>query len=59
MSVSYLVTSARLSGASPDVLVYAVQVQDVRAVPDTLTPPVLAAVKEVADLIEAEVNAAP
>ena len=56
MSVSYLVTTARFSGAHPDVLVYAVQVEDVRPHPDTLTPKVLAAVGDVADMIEAELT---
>jgi hydrogenase maturation protease len=56
MSVSYLVTTARFSGAYPDVLVYAVQVEDVRPRPDTLTPKVLAAIGDVADMIEAELT---
>ncbi len=55
MSVSYLVTSARLAGARPFVLVYAVQVEDVRALPDTLSTPVDAAVAIVAAMIEAEI----
>ena len=56
MSVSHLVTTARLAGAQPDVLVYAVQVEDVRALPDTLSPRVLAQVRDAADMIEAELT---
>jgi len=55
MSVSYLVTAARMAGASPDVTVYAVQVGDVRPNPDRLTPPVEAAVAPTADLIAEEI----
>ena len=51
MSVSYLVTAARMAGASPDVSVFAVQIGDVRPRPDTLTPPVEAAVVPTTDLI--------
>jgi len=51
----YLMTNARLSGADPDVTVYAVQVGDVRPVPDTLTPAVEEAAARVATLIAEDV----
>ena len=55
MSVSYLVTAARMAGADPEVLVYAVQVGDVRPNPDALTPAVAAAVVPTADLIAEQI----
>ncbi len=56
MSIGHLVTSARLSGAQPEVLVYAVQVGNVVPIPDTLTAPVEAAVSDVAALIAADLT---
>jgi len=56
MSVSYLVTAARMAGADPNVLVYAVQVGDVRPNPDALTAAVEATVSPTADLIAEEIG---
>ena len=55
MSVSYLVTSARMSGARPDVIVYGVQVADVSCCPDTLSPPVEDAAARVVELVTEEI----
>jgi hydrogenase maturation protease len=55
MSVSYLVTSARMSGARPDVIVYGVQVADVSCCPDMLSPPVEDAAVRVIELVAEEV----
>ena len=57
LSVSYLVTAARLKGARPDVLIYAIQVGVVCPMPDVLTEAVEAAVAEVAEMIAADVGA--
>lgn len=54
MGVSFLLTNARLAGHSPNVTVFAVQVGDVRPNPDTLSPPVAAAVPQVAEMVTAE-----
>ena len=51
MGVPHLVANARLTGADPDVVVYAVQVGDVRPRPDELTPEVAAAVPAVVAMI--------
>jgi len=51
MGVPHLVANARLTGADPDVVVYAVQVGDVRPRPDELTPAVAAAVPAVVAMI--------
>jgi len=55
--VPHLVAHARLSGADPTVVVFAVQVGDVRPDPDALTPEVAAAVPDVVALIEDEIAA--
>jgi hydrogenase maturation protease len=57
MGVPHLVAHARLAGADPDVIVFAVQVGDVRPNPDTLTPAVAAAVPGVVELIGEEIAA--
>jgi hydrogenase maturation protease len=54
MGVGYLLTTARWTGADPEVVVLAVQVGDVRPVPDTLTPEVAAVVPEVARMAREE-----
>ena len=51
MGVPHLVANARLTGADPEVVVYAVQVGDVRPRPDELTPEVAAAVPAVVAMI--------
>ncbi len=55
MGVPHLVANARLSGADPDVVVYAVQVGDVRPRPDQLTPAVAAAVPAVVAMIREDI----
>jgi hydrogenase maturation protease len=55
MGVPHLVAHARLTGADPEVVVFAVQVGDVHPRPDTLTPEVAAAVPHVVRLIEEEI----
>ncbi len=57
MGVPHLVAHARLTGADPEVVVFAVQVGDVRPNPDTLTPEVAAAVPDVIGLIKEEIAA--
>jgi hydrogenase maturation protease len=54
MGVGYLLTCARLAGADPEVVCVAVQVGDVRPLPDELTPPVAAALPKVVDLVRRE-----
>jgi len=54
MGVGHLVTNARLSGIAPDVVIYGVQVGDVRPNADTLTPEVDAAAREVVEMIVEE-----
>lgn len=54
MGVSYLLTNARLSGASPECVIYGIQVGDVRPRPDSLTPAVQDAVNAVADMVACE-----
>jgi hydrogenase maturation protease len=56
MSVSYLVTCARMSGARPDVVVYGVQVADVTCCPDVLSTPVEDAATRVIELVAAEIE---
>ena len=58
MGVPHLVANARLTGADPEVVVYAVQVGDVRPRPDELTPEVAAAVPDVVAMIRADLAAA-
>ena len=54
MGVGYLVTCARLTGASPEVVCVAIQVGDVRPLPDELTPEVAEAVPEAVALVRDE-----
>ena len=54
MGVGYLMTCARMVGANPEVVCVAVQVGDVRPLPDELTPEVAAVVADVAALVRAE-----
>ena len=55
MGVPHLVANARLTGADPEVIVYAVQVADVRPRPDRLSPAVAAAVPDVVAMIRADI----
>ncbi len=55
MGVPHLVANARLSGADPDVVVYAVQVGDVRPRPDELTPEVDEAAAAVAAMVREDI----
>jgi hydrogenase maturation protease len=54
MGVGYLLTCARLAGASPEVVCVAVQVGDVRPMPDELTPAVTSALPRAVALVRAE-----
>jgi len=54
VGVSYLVTGARLQGHWPEFVVYAVQIGDVMAGPDTLSPGVAAAVADVVGMLAEE-----
>ncbi|MGV8082988.1 MAG: hydrogenase maturation protease [Coriobacteriia bacterium] len=54
MGVGSLIFNARMAGVEPDVIVYGVQVGDVRPNPDTLSAPVAAVVDAVADMVEGE-----
>jgi hydrogenase maturation protease len=54
MGVGYLLTCARLAGADPEVVCVAVQVRDVRPMPDELTQAVAAALPEVVELVRSE-----
>ncbi len=54
IGLPYLVTSARMAGHYPEVVVFAVQVGDVRPQADTLSPAVAAAVPEVVRLVAEE-----
>lgn len=56
MGVGYIVTNARLSGHRPSVIIYGVQVGDVRPRPDQLTDEVAAVVPLVAEMIAHEVR---
>ncbi len=56
MGVAYLVTNARLAGANPEVIVFGVQVGDVRPRDDALTPPVAAAANRVCELVLEELQ---
>lgn len=56
MGVPHLVTNARLKGADPEVVVFAVQVGSVMQRDCELTPPVAAAVTRVRELVEQEVS---
>jgi len=50
LGVPHLVANARLTGANPEVVIVAVQVQDVRPRPDELSPPVAAVLEQAAAL---------
>ena len=50
LGVPHLVANARLTGADPKVTIVAVQVRDVRPLPDRLSPAVAAVVSQAADL---------
>ena len=54
LSLPNIMLAARLQGASPDVVVYAVQIGDITCGFDTLTPEVEAAVSDVADMVAEE-----
>jgi hydrogenase maturation protease len=54
LGVGHLVANARLFGADPEVVVVAVQVADVRPLPDTLSPPVAAVLARAAELALSE-----
>lgn len=56
MGVPYLVTNARLVGANPEVIIFGVQVGDVRPRDGVLTPPVAAAVNRVRKLVLQELQ---
>ena len=56
LSVPDLVRAARLSGASPRVLVFGIQVGDVSMRVDELSPALARAVEATADLVKAEVT---
>jgi len=56
MGVGHVVASAWLCGACPDVIIYGVQVGDVRPNPDNLTPEVEDAARCVAELVEGELS---
>lgn len=55
MGVSYLLTSARLKGANPEVIVFAVQVASVVPRDRELSPAVEAAVKRVVEMVAEEI----
>jgi hydrogenase maturation protease len=54
LSVPAIMFAARLQGACPEVIVYAVQIGDITCGFETLTPEVAAVVPEVADMVAAE-----
>ena len=56
MGVAHLVSNARLAGADPDVIIFGVQVGDVRPRDSTLTPPVARAAKRVRELVIEELK---
>lgn len=56
MGVSYLVTCARMLGADPNVIVYGIQVEDVRQNDYTLTRPVAKSAARVQELIVEELQ---
>jgi hydrogenase maturation protease len=55
IGLPYILASARMRGTCPEVVVYAVQVGDVRPVPDTLSPAVEEAVPAVVEMVRGEV----
>jgi hydrogenase maturation protease len=56
MGIPYLITNSRLQGHSPSFIVYGIHIGDIMCGPDTLTPPVEAAVPKVVELIAEEVG---
>jgi len=54
LSLPNIMLAAKLQGASPDVVIYAVQIGDITCGFDTLTPDVEAAVAGVADMVAEE-----
>lgn len=56
MGISYLVMNARLMGSDPDVIVYGIQVGDIRPNDGVLTPSVGAAADRVRELIAEELH---
>lgn len=54
MGVGFLITNARLMGADPSVVVFGIQVADIRPRPDTLTDEVSQAAEAVAQMLRAE-----
>lgn len=59
MGVGFLITNARMWGAWPEVVVYGIQVGDVRPRPDQLSPEVQEAAERVQHLVEEELGVAP
>lgn len=55
MGIPYLITNARMLGHFPNFLVYAVQIGDITTGPDTLSPPVEAAVSKVVTMVAEDV----
>ncbi len=58
MGVPHLVANARLVGANPEIIVFAIQVGDVRPRDGVLTPPVKAAIERVSELVIEELQSA-
>ena len=56
IGLPYLVTTSRMRGFHPEVIVYAVQVADVRPSADALSPEVAEAVSEVTRMVADEVG---
>jgi hydrogenase maturation protease len=54
LSLPNIMLAARLLGAAPEVVIYAIQIGDITCGFDTLTPDVEAAVLDVADMVAAE-----
>ena len=54
LSLPNIMLAARLQGAAPEVVIYAIQIGDITCGFDTLTPEVEAAVPDVADMVAAE-----
>lgn len=54
MGVGFLLTSARLRGSSPSVVVYGIQVGDIRPRPDSLSPDVERAAREATEMVRRE-----
>ncbi|MHB8840946.1 MAG: hydrogenase maturation protease [Candidatus Aquicultor sp.] len=56
MGVAYLVTNARLVGANPEVIIFGIQVGDVRPRDSNLTLPVATAARRVCQLVTEELQ---